>query len=77
MNKTVIFMYSNGRHTKHTVPLKQESVIFPADPSLYPQEETRAEIEQLVHEGKTYWFARESQQAISIDRVMCAILGIE
>ena len=77
MNKNVIFMYSNGHHTINTVPLKQDSVIFPADPSLYPPKETRAQIEQLVHEGKPYWFARESQQAISIDRVMCAILGIE
>lgn len=77
MSKSVYLIFADGHHIKQNVPATQDSVVFPADTSLHPPVEMRAKIEQIVHKEKTYWFARQSQQAISIDRVKCVILGID
>ncbi|HBL5494819.1 TPA: hypothetical protein LR368_002862 [Enterobacter hormaechei] len=77
MNILVTLIFADGRHIEKSVPATQNSVLFPADTSLYPPEETKAKIERFDFNGKTYFIARESQQAISTDRVKCVVLGID
>ncbi|ENY5348163.1 hypothetical protein PGN83_06055 [Klebsiella aerogenes] len=76
MNKIVTLIYASGATKKVSVPDNVTSVTIPSDKSTYPPEDTQAQIEQLAHEEKIYWFARESQDAISFDRVKCILLNI-
>lgn len=76
MTKTVTLIYASGANKKITVADNITSVVIPSDKSTYPPQDTQAQIEQLQLEGKPYWFARESQLAITLDRVKCVLLGI-